>query len=261
MIGRHRCATVPDRDSDNPNNGGTMGSRSAHLGGRYARGAHTVLACSAALILLAACSSGGSAATGSSTAAATGPSGSSTSAAGQAAAAGTPGGSSGNSASTSAGSSAGTGSGSAGPVLGQATTADQDTPLSVALTEVRVLGQLLQVSFTVRNMTPAADAGIGWTVGTFFSNGTQDAVGVKANSADFSTIDGVYVLDPKNAKRYLVARDPRGVCACTGTSSTYVKGGTPVTFTGTFKAPPPDVATVTVVIPKVAPFENVPVQR
>ena len=50
--------------------------------------------------------------------------------------------------------------------------------------------------------------------------------------------------------------------ACTGnTGDIFVKGSTPTTFTSSFKAPPPDVTTVTVVIPRVAPFENVPVQR
>ncbi|HEX2805669.1 MAG TPA: hypothetical protein VHN80_05830 [Kineosporiaceae bacterium] len=150
----------------------------------------------------------------------------------------------------------------AGAVLGRAATSAQDVPLSVALTQVRVLGQLLQVSFTVTNTTPPPDRGSGWQVNTFFSNGINDALAPDFGGPDSTSIDGVYLLDPKNAKRYLVARDPNGLCACTGnTGAIFVKAGTPVTFTSTFKAPPPDVTTMTVVIPKLPPFENIAVQR
>lgn len=146
------------------------------------------------------------------------------------------------------------------PVLGRADTSDDGVRLSIALNEVRVSGQLLQVSFTVTNRQPTGANH--WQVSDFFADGVSQAASSTFSSVDAFTVDGMYVLDPKNAKRYLVARDPNHVCVCTGnTSGTFIDSGSSMTFTGTYKAPPEDVTAVTVVVPNTPPFQNVPVQR
>jgi hypothetical protein len=144
------------------------------------------------------------------------------------------------------------------PTLRAATTQAGAVPLAISLNEVRVSGRLMQVTFTVTNRQPAANPN-SWHVADFFNNGVHEANGAYSYP-DHTSVDGVYVLDPKNAKRYLVARDPNQLCVCS-IGSHFIKGGRSVTFTGTYQAPPADVTAVTVVIPKTAPFENVPVQR
>lgn len=146
------------------------------------------------------------------------------------------------------------------PVLAQATTSAQDIPLRVAVNRLRAQGQLLQLTFSVTNTGTPPDAK-SWQVAQFFADGIGEP-GLTDSTADAFSVDGVYLLDPKNAKRYLVARGGTKLCVCTGnTSSLNIAPGTTVAFDATFKAPPDDVTSLTVVIPKTPAFANVPVQR
>jgi hypothetical protein len=191
---------------------------------------------------------------------------------------GLPGGSSGTTPATtaaapSAGSSAASASGSGTPapaasaapadlpVIAQATTSGgKNLPLRISLNRLTVSGELLQLTFSVTN-TGAPEKGHKFQVAQFFADGVSQTDSA-FSTADAFTVDGVYLLDPKNAKRYLVARNANRVCVCSGhLSDTFIGAGTTNTFSATFKAPPADVTTMTVVIPKTAPFENVPVQR
>jgi hypothetical protein len=129
--------------------------------------------------------------------------------------------------------------------------------LTVTVNELRVSGQLLQLTWTVSNTSTGDKT---WSVNQFFSNQVTDPTGSGAQSkdreSDTYSADGVYLLDTAGAKRYLVARDQTGVCACTaGLLATRVDPGASLTFTATFKAPPADVSTMRVVIPHVRPFD------
>lgn len=76
----------------------------------------------------------------------------------------------------------------------------------------------------------------------------------------FDTVDGISLIDTKNRKRHLVARDARGTCVCDeNLSSTFVEQGSPTVLSATFAAPPPDVDVMDVVIPKFGTFKDVPV--
>lgn len=74
-----------------------------------------------------------------------------------------------------------------------------------------------------------------------------------------SRLDGVSLVDAKNRKRYLVARDSKGDCVCdAGLGSKFVEGGAPLTLSATFGAPPEDVEALDVVIPSFGTFKDVP---
>jgi hypothetical protein len=158
------------------------------------------------------------------------------------------------------GSSSGGGSVAQLPVLAQARTADNGYPLQVTVNRLKVEGQLLQLTFSVTNATNNRDANA-WQPSSFFTNGMWDTEVNAFSLADAYTVDGVYLIDPKNAKRYLVARADSRLCVCTMTKEIKVAPGTTASFDATFKAPPQDVSTLTVVIPKTPAFTSVPVQR
>lgn len=74
-----------------------------------------------------------------------------------------------------------------------------------------------------------------------------------------STLDGIYLVDAKNRKKYLVGRDADNLCACDGDlGSTSVSVDSPVLLSATFGAPPEDVSAVDVFIPSFGTFKDVP---
>jgi hypothetical protein len=136
--------------------------------------------------------------------------------------------------------------------------ANATAPVSVDLNEVQVSGKVAQVTFTVHD-NAAEDT---WSAGDFFADGVIQWKGSGADQGpvDQFTVDGVYLIDPVNAKRYLAARAEDGSCACSG-DLPYLDPGGSETMTVLFAAPPADVATVDVHIPNVGPFSGVPVSR
>ena len=75
------------------------------------------------------------------------------------------------------------------------------------------------------------------------------------------TFDGIALIDPEGRKKYLVARDSRGLCVCTSDlNSTFVEDGTPVTLEATLSAPPGEVTEVNVFVPRVKTFTGVPIE-
>ncbi|MEQ4303558.1 hypothetical protein ABNF97_19600 [Plantactinospora sp. B6F1] len=74
-----------------------------------------------------------------------------------------------------------------------------------------------------------------------------------------SAFSGVYLLDRKNRKQYLVARNAnQQYLASADLGGVFVEPGQAVDLFATFAAPPEDVPSVDVVIPRVPVFENVP---
>lgn len=73
------------------------------------------------------------------------------------------------------------------------------------------------------------------------------------------TLDGISLIDTKNRKRHLVARDSTGHCVCdVNLSSAFVRVDAPLTLSATFGAPPDDVSAMDVVVPKFGTFSDVP---
>jgi hypothetical protein len=73
-------------------------------------------------------------------------------------------------------------------------------------------------------------------------------------------LDGITLVDTANRKRHLVARDSRNGCVCSSAlSSVFVRDAAPINLSATFGAPPADVRTMDVSIPKFGTFTDVPV--
>jgi hypothetical protein len=131
------------------------------------------------------------------------------------------------------------------------------------LNEVRASGLLMQVTFTARNLTPAAAPPLvplpdadKWQVAGAFADGMANG----ADAAD--TADGLYVLDPLNGRRYLPSRTDAGACVCSsGLAASLVRPGGSEVITATFGAPPVEVTAVDVVVPGAPPFVGIPVRR
>ena len=134
------------------------------------------------------------------------------------------------------------------------------TPVAVRvdLNEVRVVEQVLQVTFTARNTNAPARGDAPpdrWQVAGFFGAG---AAATDAPDA----VDGVYVVDPVHTSRHLPGRNPDGQCLCSGgLSGVHVLPGGGAVLTATFAAPTPDVEVVNVFVPQVGEFAGVRVQR
>jgi len=137
----------------------------------------------------------------------------------------------------------------------------QPVAVRVDLNEVRVVEQVLQVTFTARNTTSPAAADVPptpWPVADFFGDGAVDAAAADAPDA----VDGVYVVDPVHATRHLPGRNPDGQCLCSGgLADVVVPPGGGAVLTATFAAPTPEVGVVNVHVPQVGEFAAVPVQR
>lgn len=146
-------------------------------------------------------------------------------------------------------------------VLGSHKTSDGKTPLQIDLNEVRADGQVMTVTWSARNLEPASER---WQVKSFFADGIYQKAsdGSTAPTETGGPADGVYVVDSKNAKRYLPARDAQGNCVCSQDGSgTFIAGGQTVSFQAVFKAPPADVSAVLVAIPHAGVFSGVKVDR
>ncbi|MFI6317709.1 hypothetical protein ACIBG8_09335 [Nonomuraea sp. NPDC050556] len=125
--------------------------------------------------------------------------------------------------------------------------ADQYYKLKIDLLAADREGKLVTVNYAVT--VTEHDRAFGWTVGDAFS----------AVPSDTPDADGVYLIDRKNAKKHLVAKDSQGACVCTGnTESIAINTGQKIVFTASFAAPPEDVTTVDVHIPLAGTFAGVP---
>ncbi|TDD23995.1 hypothetical protein [Nonomuraea diastatica] len=91
--------------------------------------------------------------------------------------------------------------------------------------------------------------GLGWQVHNSFS----------AVPKQNPTVDGVYLVDVRNAKKHLVALDSEGGCVCSRIEALFLKQDQSAVFSATFAAPPADVGSVDVHIPNVGTLANVPI--
>ncbi|QYC38922.1 hypothetical protein Nocox_06475 [Nonomuraea coxensis DSM 45129] len=76
------------------------------------------------------------------------------------------------------------------------------------------------------------------------------------------TVSGVALIDPVNAKRYRVARNGTGAdaaCVCSDTQGQFLGKGEASTLYAVFAAPPADVSTINVEMPRIGVFTDVPI--
>lgn len=134
-------------------------------------------------------------------------------------------------------------------------------PVRIDLVSVHTSEAVTTVDFSVSHAGGADGKRI--QVSQAFSDGIsqKDSAGEIVDSDAF-TADGVFLLDPKAAKRYLPGRGPDGVCVCSGNlSSTFVNPGQTIGLSAVFAGLPADTTTVSVFIPGAGTFDNVTVSR
>lgn len=78
-------------------------------------------------------------------------------------------------------------------------------------------------------------------------------------SSDYSAVGGIHLIDPVGKKKYFVTRDSDMKCVCS-TDLNDVKAGAQTNLWAKFPAPPPEVKTVSVIVPHFAPMDDVPIQ-
>ncbi|MEE6261536.1 hypothetical protein [Plantactinospora sonchi] len=123
-------------------------------------------------------------------------------------------------------------------------------PIRVELYELRRDQGFVTVNVRITDTTPEGGGGVfGWRAADFFS---------VEGSAGADGFDSVYLLDRKNRKKYLVARDAQKVCLCSTKLGLHVQPQQTIGLYATFGAPPDDVTVVDVYVPQVEAFENVP---
>jgi hypothetical protein len=108
--------------------------------------------------------------------------------------------------------------------------------------------RFVNLTFTA-TVTKDGESSLGWQVHNAFS----------AVPKQNPTVDGVFLVDVKNAKKHLVAVDSEGACVCSRVSSLFLKQDESAVFSATFAAPPADVGSVDVHIPNVGTLANVPI--
>ncbi|MEU6720128.1 hypothetical protein ABZ897_52460 [Nonomuraea sp. NPDC046802] len=120
-----------------------------------------------------------------------------------------------------------------------------DTTFRIDVVQLIRRDRFVNLTFTA-TVTKTSEV-LGWQVHNAFS-----AV-AKANP----TVDGVFLVDVKNAKKHLVALDSEGGCVCSRIESLFLKQDQTAVFSATFAAPPADVGSVDVHIPNVGTLANV----
>ncbi|GAA3762097.1 hypothetical protein GCM10022225_54780 [Plantactinospora mayteni] len=128
--------------------------------------------------------------------------------------------------------------------------AGEVVPIKVELYGLRRDQGFLTVRVRLTNVSP--DPKQDWQISSTFQG---DAPRLKSGSA----FSGVYLVDRKNRKQYLVARNAnQQYLASADLGAVFVEPRQAVDLFATFGAPPDDVSSVDVVIPRIPVFENVP---
>jgi hypothetical protein len=144
-----------------------------------------------------------------------------------------------------------------GPIIAtveaQVSDAGKVVPLRIELYGPRRDQGFVTVNVRMTNMTPEGQgSSLGWQINDTFAGATRSV----DNKQSFS---GVYLLDRKNHKQYLVARNANEeFLASTNLGAVFVKPQQTAELFATFGAPPTDVTAVDLVIPQIPVFENAP---
>lgn len=138
---------------------------------------------------------------------------------------------------------------------------------SIDLNEVAVSAGVTNLTWTITNTATRGDLllSAGPTrVTSIFGDGQQATVpgSDEAVAGDAGSADGVFLIDSVNKRRYLPARDDRGVCVCSRFERFEVLApGLSRVVSATFRAVPQGVDVIAVSIPGAGTFSGVPVTR
>jgi hypothetical protein len=159
------------------------------------------------------------------------------------------------------GTTTGQGTGAAAPAGLSRDAAAKQTKLRITLNELHRAGGLVTLNLTFTNLEPPDPAANpGYQVAGFFDDG--DSNGFKGSvSLSLDSVDGIYLVDNANKKRYPVARDSTRRCVCSAhLEAVFIAPGESTILSATFGAPPADVQAVDVFVPHAGTFHDVPVR-
>lgn len=144
------------------------------------------------------------------------------------------------------------------PVLASRNASIGGKPVRVAVRELRVAGELTLLTWSVTNVSDRSLLVDGFDDHVY---ATDPATKQRVPTEISGPVDGVYLLDAVNKKRYLNARDPQGGCVCSFTVGVGLEAGETVLLQNVYQAVPAGVASIGVVIPGAGAFRDVPVGR
>ncbi|CAA9496585.1 MAG: hypothetical protein AVDCRST_MAG30-1676 [uncultured Solirubrobacteraceae bacterium] len=141
-----------------------------------------------------------------------------------------------------------------GEPVAEGTGSANGQPFSVAILELKRSGPTVVLNGEVSVPADEADSDVSFQITDTFSDPAAP------DQTSYDAFDGVALIDPQNRKKYLVARDADGECVCTRElSSAFARPDAPISVQATLTAPPPEVKTVDLYVPKVKTFTKVPV--
>lgn len=145
-----------------------------------------------------------------------------------------------------------------GPALASRDGLVDKQPVTLQIAELKRSGST--TALTLRLQEGPGAGTTAQVAGTFDDGLFEKQTGNGATSiSGGSSLDGVFLIDAKNRKKYLVGRDPTGACACeSNLGNAFVGKSAPLLLSATFGAPPPDVRAVDVFVPHFGTFKDVP---
>ena len=120
----------------------------------------------------------------------------------------------------------------------------KDTPFHINITSLKRSGDLMTLTFALKNTSTDTSSKLGFQVAGNFDTATP---GPKLGS----TLSGVYLIDNVNKKKYTPAIDSAGECVCSDNlGSVFIPAGQSTTLSATYGAPPASVKNVDIYIPQ-----------
>jgi hypothetical protein len=143
----------------------------------------------------------------------------------------------------------------AGVIAGQEVHSD-GARLRVDITGLTREGRLITLDWNITMLQQNAEEN--WSLSTKLS---AHPAGTSVSDYDVS---GVTLVDPVNAKRYLVARsggngEEEGDCVCSNSGGGRLAAGESASYFATFTAPPPEVTKVDVQLAQLGAINGVPI--
>jgi hypothetical protein len=154
-----------------------------------------------------------------------------------------------------------TATGTAQPAQAQpvatATSAVDHQPARLDIMSFKRSGDVAELTLRLTNLAKPGGATAAGAI-QVAANFDDGLLNVHGNDPD--SLDGIFLVDGVNRKKYLVARDTAGQCACDeGLGDDFVQPGQSGTLSATFPAPPLDVKQIDVHVPKFGTLKGVPI--
>lgn len=128
-------------------------------------------------------------------------------------------------------------------------------PVTLSILSLKRSGLVSELTFSLSTTADKAD------VGNWFDDTIDESVKgePRGNVDGANSLDGIFLVDASDAKKYPVARDSNNKCLCDDNLFLQdVTNAGPLVLSATFGAPPANVKAVNVFIPHYGTFANLP---